>query len=102
MKKSTAKVLSFIGGMVLASVVIGVTISKSPTIRNEIEGQINSVLKTTKTMVESYKTAATKTKTAIDLIKGSSEEKQARDLVAEKREAEQISDQWDAIERQVG
>lgn len=101
MKKSTVQALSFLSGLTLAAVVIGVTLSKSPSLRTEIENQLNSVLKTTKKVVNSYKSVASKSKTAVGLIKNDpdlfDDEYNEESLL----QAQEINDQWDAAEQAI-
>ncbi|MCL2528771.1 MAG: hypothetical protein FWE41_00295 [Coriobacteriia bacterium] len=100
MNKTTVQVISFVSGLTIAAVVLGVTISKNQNIRNEIESQISSVLKTTRSLVDSYKSLASKSKTAASLIKSDAGEKSARDEAAEEEAQAQIDIQWDNLEAQ--
>ena len=96
MKKSTIQVLSFLSGLTLAAVVVGVTIAKSATLRSEIENQLNSCLKTTRTLVDAYKSVTAKSKTAVNLIKkDTGESPETEEAVAE--QVAKINDQWDAL-----
>jgi len=99
MKKATVQVLSFLSGLTLAAVILGVTISKSESIRNEIENQISTVLKTTRSVVDAYKSIASKSKTAASFIKSDSKEKDLKSEAAEHEARAQIDGQWDAVER---
>ena len=101
MKKSTAQTLSFLSGLTLASVIIGVTISKSPAVRNEIENQLKSVLKTTRSLVDAYKSIVFKSKTAASFIKTDAGEKTAAEEAAAADARVQTSNQWDAVEAQI-
>lgn len=98
MKKSTVQTLSFLSGLTLAAVVIGVTLNKSPSLRNEIETQINSVLKTTRALVNSYKSVASKSKTAVSLIKNDPDILSANDETEVTQQTQEIKSQWDAVE----
>ena len=100
MKKSTLRAISFISGLTLTAVVVGVTISKNPKIRSEIENQINSCLKATRTMVDAFAGIARKTKTATSLIKGDSGGKTPREAAAEAEVKRHINNQWDTVEAQ--
>ena len=100
MKKATIQVISFVSGLTLAAVIIGVTITKNESIRNEIENQINSVLKTTRSLVDAYKSIASKSKTAANLIKSDTGEKNTRGATAEEEARVLINSQWDAVESQ--
>jgi len=100
MKKTTVKVISFLSGLTLAAVILTVTINNSPKIRNEIESQINSVLKTTRSLVDTYKSVASKSKSAASLLKGDKGEKTLSEEAAEKEANALVDSQWDAIERQ--
>jgi len=100
MKKSTIQVLSFVSGLTIAAVVIGVTISKSPSLQAEIEHQVNSCLKATRSLVDIYKSLVSKSKTATSLIKTESGESiESEEAAAE--QASQVNDQWDAVEEVV-
>jgi hypothetical protein len=100
MKKRTVQTLSFISGLTLAAVVVGVTLSKSPGLRGEIEHQINSVLKSTRTLVNAYKSVVSKSKVAVNLVKndvdpqGSGGEETARQTA-------ELDNQWNAAEARV-
>lgn len=98
MKKSTVQTLSFLSGLTLAAVVIGVTLNKSPSLRNEIETQINSVLKTTRALVNSYKSVASKSKTAVSLIKNDPDILSVNDETEVTQQTQEIKSQWDAVE----
>jgi len=100
MKKGTVQVISFLSGLTLAAVILGVTINRSEAIRNEIENQMNSVLKTTRSLVDAYKSIASKSKTAASFIKSDSGEKSTREEAAEEEARAQVSSQWDAVETQ--
>lgn len=98
MKRSTVQILSFLSGLTLAAVVIGVTLSRNDSLRNEVESQINSVLKTTRTVVDSYKSVASKSKTAVSLIKNDPDILSASDEAEANQQAQEVSNQWDAVE----
>ena len=100
MKKGTIQVISFISGLTLTAVVVGVTISKSPSIRKEIESQLNSCLKATRALADTYKSVASKTKSAVNLIKKDAGEKTEKETAAEEEVREQVSSQWNAVEAQ--
>ena len=100
MKKTTVQVISFVSGLTAAAVVLGITISKNEKIRNEIENQINSVLKTTRSLVDAYKSLASKSTTAASFIKSDAGEKNSKDDAAEEEAKAQIDIQWDTIEAQ--
>ena len=102
MKKGTVQVVSFLSGLTLAAVILGVTINKSSTIRNEIESQITSVLKTTRLMVDAYRSIASKSKAAATIIKGEPGEKTKREETAEVEAKEQANNQWNSVEAQAG
>ncbi|MDR1088412.1 MAG: hypothetical protein LBL23_03995 [Coriobacteriales bacterium] len=102
MKKSTVQVLSFVSGLTLAVVVVGITISKSASLRSEIEDQIRSVLKTTRTLVDTYKNLASKSKTAVKLIKNEPGETTATDEAAAAQQNAHTNSQWDAAEAHAG
>lgn len=100
MKRGTIQVLSFISGLTLAAVVIGVTLSKSPSLRNEVESQAKSVLKTTRTLVDSYKSVVSKSKMAVNLVKNDPKDTALnKDSEAERQSAD-LENQWDAVEAQ--
>ena len=98
MKKSTIQILSFVSGLTLAAVVVGVTISKSPGIRAEIEKQANSVLKTTRSLVDAYKSIAGKSKSAASLISNDAGDKSAKETSGPSVEQARADSQWDAVE----
>lgn len=98
MKRSTVQVLSFMSGLTLAAVVIGVTLARSPSLRNEIENQVNSVLKTTRSLVNSYKSVASKSKTAVNLIKSDPEVRAESASAEAEQQAYEVNSQWDAVE----
>ena len=91
MKKATKQVLSFVSGLTLAAVVVGVAIGKSPSLQNEIENQLNSVLKTSRSLIDAYKKFATRSKVAVNLIKTD------REAATGNEAAEKIDSQWDAV-----
>lgn len=98
MKKGTVQALSFLSGLTLAAVVIGITLSKSPGLRNEIESQIDSILKTTRSLVNTYKGVASKSKTAVNMIK-KNPEGVAADVAAEAaQQAADANNEWDVLE----
>ena len=101
MKNTTVRVISFVSGLTIAAVVLGITISKNQKIRNEIESQINSVLKTTRSLVDAYKSLGSKSKTAASFIKSDSGEKNVKGDAAEEEVKAQIDIQWDAVEAPV-
>lgn len=101
MKKGTVQILSFVSGLTLAAVVVGVTLSKNKALCNEIENQVTSVLKTTRSMVEVYKSIATKSKKAAALVKNDPSNKTVLQEAAEKTVDQQVVSQWDAIESQI-
>lgn len=98
MRRGTVKVLSFMSGLVLAAVVIGTTINKSPALRSEIENQINTVLKTTRSLIDAYKSIGSKSKAAVGLIKNEPGGRTAGEEAAAVEQAAQIEEQWDAVE----
>ena len=98
MNKNTIQVLSFVSGLTLASVVIGVTLCKSDTLRNEIENQLSTVLKTTKSLVNAYKGLASKSKTAATFIRGESAETTRGESGATSEHKDKLGSKWDAIE----
>jgi hypothetical protein len=55
MKKNTIQVLSFLSGLTIAAVAVGVTVSKNQSIRNEIENQLNNILGITKPLLSTLK-----------------------------------------------
>ena len=97
MKKSTKQALSFLSGLTLAAVVIGVTINNNPAIRKEIESQFESVLKTTRSLVDAYKSLASKSKTAATFIKSKPGEKTADEEAVQAEASAQLNNQWDAV-----
>ncbi|MDR2035827.1 MAG: hypothetical protein LBP91_04045 [Coriobacteriales bacterium] len=101
MKKSTIQALSFLSGLTLAAVIIGITVNRSATLRTELEHQMSSVLKTTGSLVDAYKSLAHKSKTAATLIQTDSGEKTAKEQADEAAEQAQISSQWDAVEKEL-
>lgn len=98
MKKETVQVLSFLSGLTLAAVVIGVVLSKSPSLLSEIESQADSVLKTTRSLVNTYKGLATKSKTAVNMIKKDPEMLSANEESEALRHASATNSQWDILE----
>ncbi|MDR1358682.1 MAG: hypothetical protein LBJ48_04950 [Coriobacteriales bacterium] len=102
MKKATVQALSFVSGLTLAVVVVGVTISKSPSLRGEVENQIRTVLKTTRTLVDAYKNLASKSKIAVNLIKNEPGEATATEEAAAAHQNTQTNSQWDAVEADTG
>lgn len=98
MKKGTVQILSFVGGVTLAAVVVGVTLSKNSKIRGEIESQINSVLKTTRLVVDAYKNVASKSKAAANLITNDPTQRMASEEEAISQQQAQTSREWDAVE----
>ncbi len=101
MKKGTLQVLSFLGGLTLAAVTISVVLSKNPTLRKEIENQVTSVVKTTRSLVDAYKNIASKSQTVAGFIKSDAGEKSASTKAAEAEESKQVSTQWDTVETQM-
>ena len=101
MKNSTVQVLSFISGLTLAPVVIGVTISKSPGLKNEIESQLNTILKTTRALVDAYKSVASKSKTAVSLIKNDAGDMTPEQQSAAEEQKKHIDSQWDVAEAEI-
>ena len=100
MKKTTIQVISFISGLTLAAVIIGVTITKNQAIRNEIENQINSVLKTTRNVVDAYKSIASKSTAAASFIKSDTGEKNTKKEAAEEETRAKLNKLWSAVETQ--
>ncbi len=101
MKKPTVRILSFTAGLALAAVVIGVALTKNPALRREVDNQVASVLKATRSLTDTYKNAASKAKAASSLIKKEPEDRAAADAVAAAREEEKLAAQWDAVEKQL-
>lgn len=101
MKKNTIKVLSFLGGLSIAAVVVGVTIYNNPSIKNEIENQLTTVLKATRALVDAYNNLSSKSRVATSFIKTDSSDK-APDAEAKEQEARvQANSQWDEVELQI-
>ena len=98
MKKSTMQLMSFVSGLTLAAVVIGVTLSKSPALRGEIESQLNTILKTTRVVVDSYKRVATKSKSAANLIRNDADVMTEREEAEINKHAKETNSMWDAME----
>lgn len=98
MKKGTVQVLSFVSGLTLAAVVIGVTISKSPALRGEIESQLSSVLRTTRGVVDAYKSLGSKSKAAINLVRPDSGAKTAEEKMAEAEQNARVNQLWEEVE----
>jgi len=100
MEKNTVQLISFLSGLTITAVVIGVTISKSPKIRGEIESQLNTCLKATRTMSDAYKNLAFRSRTASSFITNDAGEKTPREEAAETEAAERANSQWDTVEAQ--
>ena len=98
MKKGTAQVLSFVSGLTIAAVVIGITLSRSPRLRGEIENQVNGVLNTTRSVVDAYKSVASKSKAVANLITNDPIQKTASEEAAASKQTEQINNDWDFVE----
>lgn len=98
MKKSTMQILSFLSGLTLAAVVIGVTLSKSPSLRGEVENQLNTVLKTTRVVVDSYKSVASKSKTAVGFIRSDAEVMTEQAVAEAEQHKQDINSQWESVE----
>jgi hypothetical protein len=50
------KIASFTGGLAISCVIVGVVLSRSPDLREELESQGRQLLKTTKSRVAKYQT----------------------------------------------
>jgi len=95
MKKNTIKALSFLSGLSLAVVVVGITIYNSPAIKNEIESQIGTVLKATRALVDAYSNFSAKSKAATNFMKTDNTNKTAATEADEQAARQQTNSQWD-------
>jgi hypothetical protein len=92
MNKNTAQALSFISGLTIAAVAVGVTVSKNRAIRTEIETQLNNVLSITKPLLFAIKGVAVSAGKAGN-IANSAADKTANQ--APNAEEIELNSQWD-------
>ena len=97
MSEKQKKVVSFIGGLVFFSVVVGVLLVKNERIRAEVEEQATSLLKTTKSAVSQIQFVIAK----IEKISGGNNSAQPNSNNATQRgsqKPEQYDELWSSIE----
>jgi len=101
MSEKQIKVISFIGGLVFFSIVVGVVLMKNERIRAEVEEQAMSLLKTTKSAINQAQYLVSK----VGVVTG---EKKAAQANSNKTEAENMVEKdkyaslWESAESQVG
>jgi hypothetical protein len=73
MKKKRAELLSFVGGVVFFTVLVGIVVGRNDRIRNELENQAQSLLRVSRDALDQAQVIVARVKTAMRDFKIDSE-----------------------------
>jgi hypothetical protein len=99
MSEKETKILSFVGGLVFFTVVAGVLISQDDKIREEIKEQANSLLKTSKKVLQQLQYVVTKVSKLTSDVKSDKQNSNIEDKPATSSSNEYDS-LWEQAEQQ--
>jgi hypothetical protein len=94
MRKKTSGVVSFLGGFAAVSIVIGIVVYKSPSMRQEAERQVGKLLEVSRSTLEVAQEIVGQVKT-ITGARGEQEEQRKAEKQAAARKA--YEKQWESI-----